>query len=58
MASAASLDAICTCKVCNHDLAKDCGDAKCSCCQARDHAMIMDGIEGFGPKEHKTRWPD
>jgi hypothetical protein len=40
-----SRDAICTCKTCNHEIARDCLKSDCNCC--KDHSMIMDGIEGF-----------
>jgi hypothetical protein len=42
-----SRDAICTCKTCNHEIARDCLKSDCSCCNEIDHSMIMDGIEGF-----------
>jgi len=42
-----SRDAICTCKMCIHEIARDCLKADCSCCKETDHLMIMDGIEGF-----------
>jgi hypothetical protein len=42
-----SRDAICTCKTCNHEIARDCLKSNCSCCKETDHSMIMDGIEGF-----------
>lgn len=51
MASAASLETICTCKSYDHELARVCLDAGCGryCCKASDHAIVMDGIEGFIP---------
>lgn len=42
-----SRDAICTCKTCIHEIARDCLKADCSCCKETDHLMIMDGIEGL-----------
>ena len=42
-----SRDAICTCKSCNHEIARDCLKSDCNCCKEADHSMIMDGIEGF-----------
>lgn len=50
-----SRDAICTCKTCNHEIARDCLKSECSCCKETDHSMIMDGIEGFvsTSKKHK-----
>ena len=42
-----SRDAICTCKTCNHEIARDCLKSNCSCCKETNHSMIMDGIEGF-----------
>lgn len=45
----ASLDSICTCKTCNHSLARDCMGAGCNCCKGSSHSMVMDGIEGFAP---------
>jgi hypothetical protein len=46
-----SLDSICSCKVCNHSLARDCTDIGCSCCSRGNHMMVMDGIQGFLPEE-------
>lgn len=53
MASAASLETICTCKSCDYELAKACLDAACGCCKAGDHVMVMDGIEGFIPDKRQ-----
>src|SRR5918999_1899892 len=39
---------VCTCKDCNHDYARDCDS--CICCTLDSHSMLLDGIEGFGPK--------
>jgi hypothetical protein len=47
MTSRVSLDSICTCKVCGHDMARDSINTACSCCSGRDHSMMMDGMEGF-----------
>jgi putative phosphoribosyl transferase len=41
---------VCTCKDCNHDYARNCDS--CICCTLDSHSMLLDGIEGFGPK-HK-----
>ena len=43
-----SRDVVCTCKVCNHDIARDCIKANCACCKTEDHSMILDGMIGFG----------
>gem|GEM_PF-6812502 len=51
MASEASLETICTCKICNHGLARDCLSADCACCSKISHSMVMDGIEGFLHKD-------
>lgn len=53
MTSTASLDSIYTCKICNHNLARDCIDSACNCCKESNHAMVMDGIEGFLPQQGK-----
>jgi hypothetical protein len=50
-----SRDAICTCKTCNHEIARDCLKSDCSCCKETDHSMIMDGIEGFVSTSKKHR---
>jgi putative phosphoribosyl transferase len=50
MASGVSLDSICTCKICDHDLARDCISGDCSCCSGSNHSMVMDGMEGFLPE--------
>ena len=47
MTSGVALDSICTCKICDHDLARDCISGDCSCCSGSDHSMVMDGMEGF-----------
>jgi hypothetical protein len=53
--NAVSLDSICSCKLCNHSLARDCINTGCSCCGRSDHLMVMDGIEGFLPQEEKNQ---
>src|SRR5918996_5360686 len=50
MANGVSLDSICTCKICDHDLARDCISGDCSCCSGSNHSMVMDGMEGFLPE--------
>ena len=40
-------DAICTCKLCQHDFFRDCIKSSCTCCVKDEHSMILDGIEGF-----------
>jgi hypothetical protein len=42
-------DNTCICKMCDHDLARDCLKAKCTCCKEHDHSMVLDGIQGFPP---------
>jgi len=42
-----SFESICTCKICDHGLARDCAKSGCRCCKKENHCMIMDGIEGF-----------
>lgn len=44
---------VCTCKRCDHGLARDCSKAGCRCCKAENHSMIMDGIEGFAPTDSR-----
>ena len=46
-----SLDNICSCKVCNHSLARDCTVIDCSCCNTSNYMMVIDGIQGFLPSE-------
>jgi len=48
-----SFENVCTCKACNHDLARDCFKVKCRCCTIENHTMIMDGIEGFVPTDRE-----
>lgn len=50
-----SLDSICSCKLCNHSMARDCISTGCSCCSRKDHLMVMDGIEGFLPQEGEEK---
>ena len=52
-----SFDSACTCKICNHGLARHCIKVDCNCCNKKDsssHSMVLDGIEGFAPAS-KTR---
>ena len=43
---------VCTCKICDHGLARDCAKSGCICCnKEKDHSMVMDGIEGFFPSD-------
>ncbi len=37
-------DAICVCKSCQHDFARDCIKVSCTCCKKDEHAMILDGL--------------
>lgn len=41
-------DVVCTCKACNHDIARDCIKLKCDCCKYDDHSMVLDGMIGYG----------
>jgi hypothetical protein len=50
-----SRDSICTCKTCNHQIARDCLKSDCSCCKGTDHSLIMDGIEGFVSTSKKPK---
>lgn len=43
-----SRDVVCTCKTCNHGMARDCIKLKCTCCSAQNHSMLLDGMVGFG----------
>src|SRR5919204_3145181 len=40
--SAMSLDKVCTCRICNHDFARDC--LECICCTKGTHSMVLDGM--------------
>jgi hypothetical protein len=46
-------ESICTCKGCNHGLARDCAKSGCRCCKKDDHSMAMDRIEGFMPTDRE-----
>lgn len=43
-----SRDTACTCKGCDHGLARDCLKLRCLCCKKQDHEMILDGMIGYG----------
>jgi putative phosphoribosyl transferase len=40
--SAISLDRVCTCRMCNHDFARNC--VECTCCTRDTHSMVLDGM--------------
>jgi putative phosphoribosyl transferase len=40
--SAMSLDKVCTCRICNHDFARNC--IECTCCTKDTHSMVLDGM--------------
>ena len=42
-------DTVCTCKECDHGLARDCLKINCTCCSQESHSMILDGIVGLAP---------
>lgn len=42
-------DTACTCKECDHGLARDCLKINCTCCNQESHSMILDGIVGLAP---------
>jgi len=42
-------DTVCTCKECDHGLARDCLKINCTCCNQESHSMILDGIVGLAP---------
>jgi dienelactone hydrolase len=44
-----SRDTACTCKECDHGLARDCLKTNCTCCNRESHSMILDGIVGLAP---------
>jgi hypothetical protein len=48
-------ESVCTCKECDHGLARDCAKSGCRCCKKENHSMVMDGIEGFLPTDRKER---
>ncbi len=52
--AAAFLDSACICKICNHRLARKCVQEGCTCCTKEDHAMVLDGIEGFATDIEKS----
>lgn len=43
-----SRDVVCTCKKCNHGIARDCMKLKCICCKDDEHSMVLDGMIGYG----------
>lgn len=49
-----SRDAICVCKSCQHDFARDCIKVSCTCCKKDEHTMILDGPEGLVPLRSKA----
>ncbi len=49
---------VCTCKICDHGLARDCVKSGCKCCKKESHSMVMDGIEGFLPTDREQRSDD
>lgn len=55
--SATSLGTVCTCKACDHDFAKDCLEAGCTCCIKGTHSMVMDGMESSAPHGKLVRIP-
>jgi hypothetical protein len=48
-------ESVCTCKGCDHGLARDCVKSGCKCCKKENHSMVMDGIEGFSPTDREER---
>ena len=46
-------DVVCTCKTCNHGIARDCIKLMCNCCKADDHMMVLDGMVGYGQTHKK-----
>lgn len=40
---------ICSCRDCDHELARDCAKKGCDCCSKESHLMILDGMAGFYP---------
>lgn len=55
MTSKAFLDSLCTCKICDHRLTRNCVEESCTCCGKNDHSMVLDGIEGFVADNEKIR---
>jgi hypothetical protein len=49
----APFENVCTCKRCDHGLARDCLKSDCKCCRNENHSMIMDGMEGFFPTDRQ-----
>lgn len=39
-------ESVCTCKKCDHGLARDCVKSGCKCCKKENHSMVMDGDSG------------
>lgn len=48
-------ESVCTCKTCDHGLARDCAKSGCTCCNKENHSMVMDGIEGFLPTDSEEK---
>ena len=46
-------DVACTCKTCNHGIARDCIKLACNCCKNDDHMMVLDGMVGYGQTHKK-----
>jgi hypothetical protein len=46
-------DVVCTCKTCNHGIARDCIKLACNCCKDDDHVMVIDGMVGYGQTHKK-----
>ena len=46
-------DVVCTCKTCNHSIARDCIKLACNCCKDDDHMMVLDGMVGYGQTHKK-----
>jgi hypothetical protein len=46
---ASSFDSVCTCDGCDHEFARDCLKAKCTCCKEYNHSIVLDGMDGFEP---------
>ena len=46
-------DVVCTCKSCNHGIARDCIKLMCNCCNDDDHMMVLDGMVGYGQTHKK-----
>ncbi len=50
-----SRDTVCSCKNCNHGLARDCLKLRCTCCKKYDHNMVLDGMIGYGDVHKKSK---